>query len=115
MGAKAELDPRPGGIYRVSISDQIIARGEYVEVSAPNRVVFTFGWEGEGAPIPPGSSTVEVTLAPDGDGTIVRLRHAGLPADQQASHDDGWSHFIPRLVAAAEGRDPGPDSMGQPG
>jgi uncharacterized protein YndB with AHSA1/START domain len=55
-GRRAELDPRPGGVYRVDINDQAIARGEYVEIDAPNRVVFTWGWEGNGIPVPPGSS-----------------------------------------------------------
>ena len=42
-GRKAELDPRPGGIYRVEINDEAIARGEYVEIDSPSRVVFTWG------------------------------------------------------------------------
>ena len=33
-GRQASLDPRPGGIYRVEMGDQIVARGEYVEVDA---------------------------------------------------------------------------------
>src|SRR5213592_2778769 len=37
-GRKAELDPRPGGLYRVDISDEAVARGEYVEIDAPSRV-----------------------------------------------------------------------------
>ena len=31
-GRQASLDPRPGGIYRVEMGDQIVARGEYVEL-----------------------------------------------------------------------------------
>ena len=73
--------------------------------------MFTWGWEGEGAAVPPGSSTVEVTLEPDGDQTIVRLRHFGLPADEMAGHSKGWDHYMPRLVLAASGVDPGPDPM----
>src|SRR5690349_14190218 len=72
-GKTAEVDPRPGGIYRVDITGRDVARGEYVEVVPHRRVVFTWGWEGAGNPVPPGSSTVEITLMPDGDGTILRL------------------------------------------
>ncbi len=107
-GAAAELDPRPGGIYRVNITDENIARGEYVEVVPNSRVVFTWGWEGEGHPVPPGSTTVEVTLTPDGDGTIVTLRHLGLAVEEREIHTQGWDRFMPRLAAVAEGRDPGP-------
>ena len=106
-GIEATLEPRPGGTYRVNGKD--IARGEYVEIERPKRVVFTWGWEAEGHPIPPGSSTVEVTLTPDGEGTLVRLTHRGLPTEAQGAHAEGWQHFLPRLADAAAGRDPGAD------
>jgi uncharacterized protein YndB with AHSA1/START domain len=102
-GVRADLDPRPGGLYRVDIDGQHIVRGAYVEVVPHSRVVFTWGWEGEGVTPPPGGSTVEITLVADGDGTIVRLRHSGLSAEERASHGQGWDHFLPRLAAAAEG------------
>ena len=108
-GKSASLDPRPGGIYRVDMNGRDIARGEYVEVVPYSRVVFTWGWEGESSSLLPGSSTVEVSLIPDGDGTLVRLRHLGLTPKQRESHSEGWDHYIPRLAAVAAGGDPGPD------
>jgi uncharacterized protein YndB with AHSA1/START domain len=109
-GLRAMLDPRPGGVYRVEMSEQAIAVGEYVELDPPRRIVFTWGWESEFASTPPGSSTVEVTLEPDGDGTLVRLVHSGLPTTESAElHGQGWDHYLPRLVIAAAGGDPGPD------
>ena len=46
QGVAAELDPRPGGVFRVTQNDSgYIARGEYLEVEPPTRVVFTWGWE----------------------------------------------------------------------
>lgn len=109
FGSSVEMDAKPGGVLRVDINGRDIAKGEIVEIVPPNRIVFTFGWEGEGHPVPPGASTVEITLAEDGDGTILRLRHSGLSAEQAASHKEGWEHFLPRLVERAEGRDPGKD------
>ena len=108
-GISAELDPRPGGIYRVNVTGRDIARGEYVEVTPYSRVVFTWGWEAENNPVPPGSSTVEITLTPDGDGTIVRLRHFDLPTETQEQHGHGWDHYMERLATAGAGGDPGPD------
>ncbi len=108
-GVEAELDPRPGGIYRVNVTGGDVARGEYVAVEPPRRIVFTWGWEGEGQAVPPGSSTVEVTFEPDGDGTLLRLRHSGLDAAQREAHSVGWEHYLPRLALAAAGADPGPD------
>ena len=107
-GTSAKLDPRPGGIYRVDVSGRDIAVGEYVEVDPPRRVVFTWGWEGN-EHVPPGSSTVEVTLTADGDCTIVHLVHRGLPQGHGPGHAEGWEHFLPRLEVAAAGGDPGPD------
>lgn len=109
MGIEADLDPRPGGTFRVSINGRDIAAGSYVEVSWPTRVVFTWGWEDEASDLPPGASRVEVTLTPDADGTLVTVRHSGLTAPQQDAHADGWNHFLPRLAIVAAGGDPGPD------
>jgi uncharacterized protein YndB with AHSA1/START domain len=106
-GLDAMLDARPGGIYRVVVTNNDIARGEYVEIVPHSRVVFTWGWEN--SPIPPGSTTVEISLTPDGDGTIVRLRHTGLASEAVLQHDQGWNHYLSRLVIAAGGGDPGPD------
>jgi uncharacterized protein YndB with AHSA1/START domain len=111
-GRRAELHPRPGGVYRVEISDQAVARGEYVEIERPNRVVFTWGWEGqETGPhgVAPGSSRVEVELSPEGDGTLVRLRHLDLPEEEREIHGQGWDNYLGRLAKAATGEDPGPD------
>jgi uncharacterized protein YndB with AHSA1/START domain len=114
MGRRAELDARPGGIYRVEINDQATASGEFVEVDPPTRVLVTFGWEGQEAGqgehgVPPGSSRVEVTLEPDGDGTLVRLRHYDLPEQTREMHGQGWELYLGRLATAAAGGDPGPD------
>ena len=70
------------------------------------KVVFTFGWEQEGNPIPPGSTTVEISLHPEGDKTRVRLVHSGLPDDAVSDHGDGWQHYLERLA------DPAPQEGG---
>jgi uncharacterized protein YndB with AHSA1/START domain len=111
-GRKAELDPQPGGVYRVEINEQAIVSGEYVEVEAPSRVVFTWGWEGQETgehAVPPGSSRVEVDLVPDGEGTLVRLRHLNLPEQSREIHGQGWDLYLGRLAKVAAGEDPGPD------
>ena len=120
FGSKAELDPRPGGIYRVEINEQAIARGEYVELDPPRRVVLTWGWEGQEAgseehSVPPGSSRVEFTLEPDGDGTLLRLRHLDLPEQSLEIHGHGWDLYLGRLAVVAARGDPGPDPNATPG
>ena len=115
MGRSAELDPRPGGGLRCDINDEAVAAGEYVELEPPHRVVFTWGWEGEGSVTPPGSSRVEVLLTEDGEGTRLRLIHRDLPSAESAGkHGHGWRHYLDRLATSAAGGEPGPDEFGKP-
>jgi uncharacterized protein YndB with AHSA1/START domain len=109
VGTVAELDARPGGTYRVLVGGQHQGAGEFVEVVPQEKVVFTFGWDEPNHPIPAGSTTVEITLHPEGDKTRVRLVHRGLPADAVDDHGDGWAHYLERLAIAATGGDAGPD------
>src|SRR5947209_18449788 len=72
MGTSAELDPRPQGIYRNEVIPGHIARGEFIELEPPRRLVFTWGWEKggeEGSVVPPGSSTIEEEVTPGGEVT----------------------------------------------
>jgi uncharacterized protein YndB with AHSA1/START domain len=110
-GVDAALDPRPGGIYRVNVNGGDIAVGEYVELVPYSRIVLMWGWEG--SPIAPGSTRVEIDFISDGDGTIVRLRHSGLSGEAVLQHEQGWDHYLSRLVVAASGRDAGPDPLVQ--
>jgi uncharacterized protein YndB with AHSA1/START domain len=115
MGRSAELEPRPGGVLRCDINGRDVASGEYVELDPPRRLVFTWGWEGEGSVTAAGSSTVEVVLEPDGDGTQLRLAHRGLPTAESAErHGHGWRHYTERLAAAAAGNGPGADPWATP-
>jgi uncharacterized protein YndB with AHSA1/START domain len=113
MGIKASLEARPGGVYRVEVIPGQTAIGEFVEVDPPHRVVFTWGWERGGeSSVPPGSTTVEIELVPDGDRTILRFTHRDLPsAEAVRAHAHGWDHYLGRLATAAPGGDPGPDTM----
>ena len=109
MGVEAVLDARPGGIYRVRVPQGGYAVGEFVVVEPPRRVVFTWGWEGDPS-VPPGSSTVTITLTPTEDGTLVRLLHDGLPDSASAAlHRQGWERYLERLATAGSGGHPGPD------
>jgi uncharacterized protein YndB with AHSA1/START domain len=113
MGQQAAFDARPGGEYRVEVIPGHTASGEFVELDSPRRLVFTWGWEaGEDGPnaVPPGSSTIEIELVPNGDGTTLKFSHRDLPSAEAAqSHAHGWDHYLERLVVAAGGGDPGVD------
>lgn len=107
MGDWARLDPQPGGEFTVDING-IPIRGSFVEVDPPHRLVLTWGAAGSEI-LPPGSTTVEITLRPDGDHTVLELVHRDLPPEELERHGIGWGHFLDRLVVAGTGGDPGPD------
>src|SRR5258708_10266535 len=91
MGVGAELDPRPGGRYRIDVDGEHIASGEYQEVDPPRRLGMSWGWEGHPT-VPPGSTTVEVTLTPDPGATVLRLPHLGLPCGgERRQHTAVWT------------------------
>ena len=114
-GTVADIDPRPGGVYRVLVAGQYQSAGEFVEVVPMAKVVFTFGWEQENNPIAPGSTEVEITLHPEGD-EDPRAARAPRPARRAAVErprraDGGTTSSGSRCVppAAIPGRtgDPG--------
>lgn len=107
MGRRAKLDPWPGGEFRLDFKE-VRVRGRYVEVERPKRLLITWGHEGSDL-LPPGASTLEVTLSPEASGTTVRIVHRDLPGREIGRHIMGWQHFLERLVTAASGGDPGPD------
>jgi uncharacterized protein YndB with AHSA1/START domain len=103
MGIDCKLDPSPGGSFRIDVNGTNVAGGQFVVVEPPRRLVLTWGWEGSDE-MPPGSTTVEVRLTPDGDATVVHLSHRDLPAAQVEPHAEGWAHYLAQLgLAAASG------------
>jgi uncharacterized protein YndB with AHSA1/START domain len=107
MGGHAVLEARDGGRFAVDIGDNH-ARGSFLTVEPPERVVFTWGWDGSEL-VPPGSSTVTVVFEATDGGTLVRLIHSDLPTGEDIRHTHGWTHYLGRLTKAAVGIDPGPD------
>jgi uncharacterized protein YndB with AHSA1/START domain len=114
FGRKAVFEARPGGECRVEMNDRDTFSGKVVELKRPEKVVYTFGWEAKDNPIRPGSTTVEITLKPDGGGTLVTLVHTGLPAVAVEEHGKGWQLYLGRLATAAGGGDPGADPNATP-
>ena len=96
-----EMDVRVGGAYRIAMrgpdGETFYAVGTYREVSPPERLVFSWGWE---ASPDARESIVTVEFFERGGGTEVVLTHVGL-ADTASrdSHQDGWDGTLERLAA----------------
>jgi uncharacterized protein YndB with AHSA1/START domain len=111
LGRALTIDPVPGGAFSVAADDGQtgeefgFAVGSYTEIDRPKRLVLAWGWDGS-EEVPPGSSTVEVSLDDNGDDTILTIAHSGLPADFRETHLEGWIDHGTRLTAdAAAGTD----------
>jgi uncharacterized protein YndB with AHSA1/START domain len=101
IGEQHELDPHPGGIFRVALREAV-ASGTYEEIVPYRRVAFTWGWEGRDD-LPPGRSLVEIELEPKDGGTLLRLRHSGLAREALApftpeEHGKRWAYYLSRLA-----------------
>ena len=101
MGEWAQLEPMSGGVFAVDIAGYR-ARGTFLEVDSPRRVIVSWGFE-DSPTLPPGASTVSFELTAIADGTRLEVVHTDLPDEEVPGHVEGWSNFVPRLRTVAEG------------
>jgi hypothetical protein len=64
------------------------------------------------SPKPSGSTTVEISLVPEGAGTQVHVVHCGLAGPMADAHAGGWSNYLGRLAALAAERVPTAAQLG---
>lgn len=99
MTARAEVDLRVGGRYRIVMRgpegvDRTVG-GVYRVVERPSKLVYTWKWEGNAM----GESIVTVEFHDRGKETEVVLRHDGLTdPDSRARHEHGWKGCLDNLV-----------------
>jgi uncharacterized protein YndB with AHSA1/START domain len=91
-----EVDLRVGGRYRIDgTAAGMAVSGEYVTVEPPNKLVFTWRWDGE-----PGETLVTIELTPVATGTELALRHERFGDDEtRDNHAQGWHDCLDRLPA----------------
>jgi uncharacterized protein YndB with AHSA1/START domain len=99
-----ELDVRVGGRYRIEVSSSRGAGclyGEYLEVKRPERLVYTFCWEGLPVHIPATQVTVEFHDL--GTATEIVLTHERQPSRTvREFHEGGWTMSLTRLAELLE-------------
>jgi uncharacterized protein YndB with AHSA1/START domain len=99
--AEIEVDLRVGGSYRIGMrrlpgGSPVYVRGEFLEVRPPERLVYTWRWDGALAGLRETRVTVEFLDA--GEATEVVLTHEHFP-DPQAwhQHRHGWIAACDRM------------------
>jgi uncharacterized protein YndB with AHSA1/START domain len=88
-GAGSTIDPKPGGRVYIRHANGIESLGEVLDVCAPERIAFTYGFV-SGTPFGPGFSRVTIELHADGAGTRLHLRHEFPDAATRDEHQQGW-------------------------
>jgi uncharacterized protein YndB with AHSA1/START domain len=104
----AEVDLRVGGRYRIDGPGVGMAvTGEYLAVEPPQRLAFTWRWDGAAA-----ETLVTIELTPADPGTELVLVHERFTDDgDRDNHAKGWSDCLDRLPGWLAGGQPGaPDS-----
>jgi uncharacterized protein YndB with AHSA1/START domain len=97
-----EMDLRPGGAWRRRMrapnGSVVTKHGIYREITAPERLVFTYITEG--ADIVDPETLVTVTFADLGGHTRLTLRHTAFESDTaRVNHQGGWTSCLERFAA----------------
>jgi uncharacterized protein YndB with AHSA1/START domain len=95
----AEMDVRVGGHYRIDMESSVgsgAVFGEYLEVKRPERLVYSFCWDGLPVAIPETQVTVE--FLERGTATEVVITHEHQPSRGVAEfHEWGWDGSLEKL------------------
>ena len=95
---KAEVDLRIGGVVRVVMRDpgrdaEFGGGGRYTEIDRPNRLAFTWLWDGNDT-----RQLIELEFEERDGVTAVRFTHSGLWSEEAVrSHEEGWSRCFDNL------------------
>jgi len=96
---KVDIDARVGGGFTIveRRGDDLAEHfGEYVEIDRPRLLAFDF-WTSMGEE----RTRVTVTIAADGDGSLLTLTHEGVWADYEAQTRKGWAMILEGLARVA--------------
>jgi uncharacterized protein YndB with AHSA1/START domain/DNA-binding transcriptional ArsR family regulator len=92
--AEIEVDLRVGGAYRIAMAPiggggLVSVVGRFLEIRPPERIAYTWRWEGAFADMP--ETRVILEFQRSGDETVLTLRHENFPdAAFRQQHRTGW-------------------------
>lgn len=88
-GAGSSIEPRRGGKVYIRHPNGVEVIGEVLDLSSPERIVFTYGFA-SGTPVAPGGSRVTIHLEEDPAGTRLHLTHEFAEESARNEHVQGW-------------------------
>ncbi len=99
----SRCDARDGGTWQLAMLARDGSRhavgGSYRELRRPQRLVYTWQWQGENSPMPGLQTLVEIDLVERDGGTELTLRHSGFPSTAaRDGHQLGWQSTLNHLV-----------------
>jgi len=102
QAGEIEIDLCIGGTYRIdmnrsgTIGAGVSVVGRFVEIQPPNRLVYTWQWEGAFAAMP--ETLVTLELQGTSDETLLTIRHDGFgESGTRQQHRSGWMTACDRL------------------
>ncbi len=106
---ESRCDTRAGGQWQLSMlardGSRHLVGGIYRELKRPERLVYTWAWQGDGAPLSGVETLVEIDLTERDGGTQLTLRHSGFPAAAaRDAHTQGWRSTLNHLLDHVDAR-----------
>ena len=106
--AEASAQAEVGGRYRVVLQardgSQMAVGGTYREIRRPERLVYTWQWEG-GGPMSGTSSLVEIDFIEKDGGTELQMHHSGFANEaERDGHGRGWNASFNHLTELLDPR-----------
>ncbi len=92
-GAGSTIEATPGGKVYIRFHEGTEIAGEVLEVKAPERIVFSYGYL-KGGPLPAGGSKVTIHLEADRFATRLRLVHEFDNEASRNEHVQGWRYQL---------------------
>lgn len=105
----SRCDARAGGEWQLAMQARdgtcLAVGGVYREVKRPERLAYSWAWQGENSPMAGLETLVEVDFVARDGGTELRLRHSGFPAPAASeAHAVGWRSTLNRLLDRVDER-----------
>ena len=91
--SKMEIEPKIGGVYRLTMPDGSTAEGTFSELVPNERVCYSWCWAGSGE-----ATEVDVRFRESSSGTEVDIEHRGFQSESSLrSHSSGWDSYMAGL------------------